>query len=401
VAEAWLERAASECDDEVRRRGPVPAPGPAAARIADPAARRADYERASAAFDRLASLRAEARDARRSAAERAGARSVADYLAPCHPIPPAEVVEAFRRGAVEPLDESVLRASRDRRLRVRTALLEPAHPADEPVLAWLGDHDELPAANEIPPFLRRLGVPLGADPDLPGGPSLARTTEPVAPFRGMTGEGTSPAVVLGRAGGPAVLGAALGAFGEAARAAFLREVGGDSLWRWADPAFAVASRTLFRRLVLSDAFRAAEGVAGPPALEQDLRYEEAVAPRRAWTYLLLATRSIEDPSRWPDPAAVREALERAAGRPPTPWQVEAAEDGDPRDAAELRGLVLGLLIEERLLSRHGRAWYRSVAARRELREFWEAESGQTAEGVAVALDLGTIEPTPILDRCRP
>ena len=70
-------------------------------------------------------------------------------------------------------------------------------------------------------------------------------------------------------------------------------------------------------------------------------------------------------------------------------------------AAMLRGTVYGLLLEERLMTRFGRGWFRSEAARDDLREIWDAEPGQTAESMAASLDLGTIDAAPMLDRCRP
>ncbi len=42
-----------------------------------------------------------------------------------------------------------------------------------------------------------------------------------------------------------------------------------------------------------------------------------------------------------------------------------------------------------------------MAARRTLEDGWDAEVGETAESLADNMDLGTIEPTPILDRCQP
>ena len=168
-----------------------------------------------------------------------------------------------------------------------------------------------------------------------------------------------------------------------------------------DPAFAVASRVLFRRLASNEAFRGAVGLEGPEDLAVDLRLEEALAPRISWTYLLLAIRSESSPAGSSSSVAPDEALRRATGRIADPLRSGLRDASDPSGAAELRGTVLGLLMEERLLCAVGRDWFTSRNARRILNEAWEAERQETAESVASALDLGTIEPTPILDRCRP
>jgi hypothetical protein len=64
-------------------------------------------------------------------------------------------------------------------------------------------------------------------------------------------------------------------------------------------------------------------------------------------------------------------------------------------------MTLAALVEERLLTRHGSRWFLDRSAATALQEWWEAEPGETAESMAAASDVGTIEPTPLLDRYRP
>jgi len=94
------------------------------------------------------------------------------------------------------------------------------------------------------------------------------------------------------------------------------------------------------------------------------------------------------------------SIERASGGPATPAHRERVRDGDPAAAASLRGAILGLLLEERLLTRFGRAWFASTRARGWLTTMWEAEPDHTAEELAAAGELGAFEPTPVLDASR-
>jgi hypothetical protein len=90
-------------------------------------------------------------------------------------------------------------------------------------------------------------------------------------------------------------------------------------------------------------------------------------------------------------------VRRATGRDPSPRNVE--EDGS--GASELRGIVFGALLEERLLTRFGRRWFLDRGAARFLRECHLGEPGETVESMAGELRLGTIEPAPIVDVFRP
>jgi hypothetical protein len=166
--------------------------------------------------------------------------------------------------------------------------------------------------------------------------------------------------------------------------------------RWCDPAFAVAAEVLCRRLILSRPVRAQIGLRTGESLRLDLRFEEAVAVRMGWSYLVsVLDRGGSRGER------LESAIRRAAGRPATALDAVWIREEDPVGAAILRGTVYALLLEERLMIRYGRDWFRSTAARDLLRECWEAEPGESAESMARALDLGTIEPTPIIEGCRP
>jgi len=389
----FLERAAQEPESERVRRAPRIHLDLEWVREGDPQIRRREFDREREIADRLESLKAECVDAREAAARGVGAADVTSFLAAGAPVPVLDELRRFEVGAIEPLDETVGAASRERRGRSRIRLIEPDHPADEPVFRTLIEHEATLPAEGLASILRRLGAAVGADPDLASGPRLVRGSSKRGPtLCGFEACGR-PVVVLGGLGGPGGLVRALGAFGEAARGAFVRDLYGDVELRFGDPAFAVASRVLFRRLVLNEAFRAAVGLEGRESLVIDVRLEEALAPRLSWTYLLLATRSDAD--------SANEAIVRATGRTAYPLRWGVRDESDPCGAAELRGTVLGILMEERLLCSIGRNWFESPGARRFLQETWEAEWQETAESVASALDLGTIEPTPILDRCRP
>jgi len=295
------------------------------------------------------------------------------------------------------LDEAVERSARDRRLRA-PSLSEPEHPADGPWLRDLVQHASRFGREGVPTVLRVVGGALGADPDA-GGPGIRIAAAPPLGSRPWIGP-DRPGVSLGRAEGPGALRAALAAFGRAARACFVNDVAGPAGLVGADPAFEAAAGVLFRRLVLSPAFRSRFGPAADEGLDADLRLEEALAPRAAWTYLELARRRRSNEAS-PVDGEARRALRRALGRPAAVDELRDVLATDPRGAAGLRGTVLALLLEERLMSRWGRGWFLEPRAGTFLREVWEAETGQTAESVADGLDLGTIEPTPILDGCRP
>ncbi|HKQ60679.1 MAG TPA: hypothetical protein VJS92_05290, partial [Candidatus Polarisedimenticolaceae bacterium] len=185
--------------------------------------------------------------------------------------------------------------------------------------------------------------------------------------------------------------------GRAARVRFLAERGGPGRARWADAAFAWAADALFRRLVLLEPFLHWAGVAPSGELAADLRFEDSVAVRRSWSYLSLTGQA----GVAPEPAEVERVLQRAMALPASPGDVAAALTPESTAAARLRGTVLALLLEERLLRRHDRNWFAARGAVKLLQECWDAEWGRTAESVAETLDLGRMDSTPVLERCRP
>ncbi len=398
---AWLNLATARIDEELAARSTVRSPEALLAAIADPRERLRRYDELDEEGRRVSALLDERRRVRRQAGESVEAGSVCEFLAAGHPVPVRETSRRFASGAIAPLDDAVQAGARGRRLRARIPLNEPEHPADEASLRNLADHAAAVPSSRIVAVLRRLGPVFDADPDLESGPLLVSATGPSAPTLFRTTETGHPTVILGSLHGPVGLRRGLDAFGRAVRATFLDRARGAAAWRWSDPAFSLAAGVLFGRLVDSPRFRESEGIAGPESLIADLRFETALAPRRNWTYLEVAGFSQELPSSEPDPRDVDALLGRANGRPGTIWERRLATEGDPRGAAALRGTVLALLIEERLLSRFGWDWFRERGAGRWLQEMWEAEPDTTAESLADALDLGTIEATPMIDRYRP
>jgi len=403
-ARLFLDRVAADQSRELAARGAFPegrdrdfelASGPSAA------LRREAYASWLAEEDELQSLRSDWAAVREEGCCGVGAESVTAWLAAEHPLDPAALVAPFETGAIAPLDAAMGAAAREPVASGSAHILGPAEPAEVPRARTLWEHHQRFATAAVAPVLRRLGAVLGADPDA-GGPVLLdpdpRNAWPEARPVGPTGA----TVRLGALAGPAALRSALGQFGRSARALFVASLRGNAGALWSDPAFDSAAEVLFRRLVLNRDFREQHGPARNVELDRALRYEEALAPRLAWTYLdLVLRRSGRSGSATVRDGEIGRAFQRAGGRPATLDQRIRLHAGDPVGAALLRGTVLALLLEERLLSRLGRGWYAVPAARGLLREFWEAEAEQTAESVASALGVGTIEPTPVLDRCRP
>jgi hypothetical protein len=304
------------------------------------------------------------------------------------------LLESFERVAIAPLDDTVLAVAADRGRRVPGRARIGAQAADEPWLEDLARHAAHLPADRIPRILIRTASRLGFDPDAGRGaiheivPGRTRVLEAQRP---------RPTVRCSRAdAGPAALSAALGALGRGVRAAVVRERRGDGAAWLGDPAFSVAVDVLFRRLPLTPSFAADAGLPGYEAWVHDLAFEEAVRPRRdaAWARLTL------DPPT-DVPARFEERMARAAGRPPWPLALEPLWRGDPCGFDRLRGTVLGLLVEERLWTRFGTRWFADRGAARWLTEVWEAEPDATAESMAEQMSVGRMEPTPILDRCRP
>jgi hypothetical protein len=188
--------------------------------------------------------------------------------------------------------------------------------------------------------------------------------------------------------------------GRAARWRFhLAERGAESALF--DPAFDTAAGALWARQVLSPEYLALLKVTLPEQALSDARLELALAPRCAWAYLEMALATSMEASGSTDSRRLSRVWLRAAGREPTPDEMLQSVDDDLRAADALRGWVLALLIEERQLTRHGRRWFAETAAIRWLRDAWFAEAHTTAEDVAEGLGLGRMEPTPLVERCRP
>lgn len=336
------------------------------------------------------SLRRAHKKAREEQAVGAGAPGIYRFLAAGHSVPPDDVLREFTRGGVEVLDEMVAEAARERWARFGVqAVGSREEMAAVAALSSLGDHKGRFPAGRLAPLLRRLGDHLGLELELsssaPGQGRVPLWTE----LRGNS------LLILGSLPGPGGLVRALAGFGGGARATFLSGLGGPEDPEGWDGAFAEAAEVLFRRLALSSRFGSWCGLELEERGWKDLRFEEAVGHRRAWAYLLLAARGEAGPSE-----ATAAIFRRATGRPATPDQVGRTWDLDPRGAEVLRGTVLGLLLEERLMTRFGKLWFLDRGAGRFLKELWESEPGETAESMAEALALGRIEPTPIVDLYR-
>jgi hypothetical protein len=385
-----------EIDDELaarRARRDVPASGfeAALALAADPAERDALHERWLALERDLEPAHEARRAMREDLAQRAGAQSVADLLGAAHPRAPLELVAPFERIVVEPLDEAVGRASR-RLWRAYGRGSSPPAAADAPrVEQRIANGGEI-GRDAIVGAMRRLA----ARSEFPGAVGVdhgsATAAGPGAVWR-LARDGRAW-VGIGACPGEPTLRAALGARGAATRAAFVASARGSVAARFADPAYAAAAETLYGRLALSATFRDWAGLR-PLRESSALGLHESVATRLGWVYLQTVLAHDEATS----PAFGR-SVERASGGPVTPAHRDRVRDVDPAAAASLRGAILGLLLEERLLTRFGRAWFDSTRARGWLSTMWEAEPDHAAEELAAAAELGSFEPTPVLDASR-
>lgn len=379
---AWVAGVVREPAEEARARsvGVVPSGGfPASVLLAaDPDTRDRAYDRWAEHEDALEPARAGADDALASAAPSWGEGATLTSLADATALAPrAALRDGFERVAVAPIDEavaSVAGARGDDREGARFArVLADADVADRGRFARV---------------LEDLVRSLGLDPDLSIGDRSAATSRAYRVPGGAC-------VSIGSVGGVSGLAEALEAFGIALRAAALAEMRGDVDVARTDPAFDVAAGVVFRRLVLSGPWATDTAMPDRARWIDRARFEEACRPRVAWARLdrALAGRSGRD--------AVDEVWWRAAGRPPTPTE-RALAGRAPLEAGDgLRGTVYGLLLEERLCTAHGRRWYRDRSAGKRLRELWDGEVEETAETLAAAAGLGRMEPTPVLDRCRP
>lgn len=398
IVERYLEADCAEPRGEIeaRRRGTerdAGAPEVELIRERAPQRRRLLYERMAAIDDAAAAARREIRRRRDRAAREAGAADGWSFAAAALAADPRRWLEPFERIAVAPLDAAVREAMRRRWQSSSLPRRATPHAADVPAIAGLADHEDRVSRQAIERTLDRVLDAAG-----PAGCEVLREANGAAAWPRLVPTAPRPTLRAGAIAGPLGLARALGEMGAGLRLAFCMRRAGPRA-HFADPAFAVAARTLFGGIALQPAFEAWSGIELDDELRRALRLEVSLAPRRAWAYLWIGSRGAG--SEEPDTRMTCEMLERATQRPVPAGDIAAGAEARPDSADELRGTVLGLLVEERLLVRHGRRWIEQRAALRLLSEVWEAEPDETAESMASALDVGTIEPTPILDRCRP
>jgi hypothetical protein len=317
--------------------------------LVEDAVRRRDFEtERRAAFDR--------------AAARAGASDARGLLDATAPAPPGAFLDRVEREAIAPLDEAVGRGAVLRRRRSPWCSGDRPLPMEEPFLERLGDRAGLYPGAVVRAAVREVARAIGDGGSVPDAEAH---------------------------GGPGGLLLAFRALGSGLHAAISVRLG---VHPGADPAFGCAWRELFARV----AARAKGLDRLVPALDEesrrDVAFEIALVPRRMW-----ARGSGSIP--WEPAQILRE--ERASGRP----TAAACRTPNPRApierSAPLRGTLLALHLEERLLSRFGYAFWEARGARRLLEEIGEAERGETAESVAAALGAGTMDASPILDAYRP
>lgn len=343
---------------------------------------------------RLLPLRHDLLDETERLARDAGADGALAFLGATEPSPAAGVALAFTRAAVAPLDEAIAASARLRRARFRPPFRGAEQPSEVPPLSILADHAARLPSDRVVATLRGLLAHLGEDPD-GRGPRLLQPARPLGRSLVLEHARPRPAVVVATLGGPGGLASSLRAAGRAIRASFLHREEDPAVVAALDPAFGAAAGTLFTRLALSESFREWCGLSMDADSIRDLRFETSLLPRAHWARLTLSLEAE------PGGDGTAEVLRRATGRDALPEDRAASFSRDPSDASSLRGIVLGALLEDRLMTRFGRLWFLDRAAARFLKECFRGEAGETAESMAGTLGLGTIEPTPIVDVFRP
>lgn len=337
----WLADASWEADPAVRER--------AVSRLVEDAERRREFEAEQRArFDRAA-VRAGAADA----------RSLFDGSAPSSP---GIFLERAERAAIAPLDAAVARGALLRRRRSPWCLGDRAVAAEAPFLERLGDRAALLRASAVRAAVRQIERAVG---------------------RGGTGAD------LETRGGPGGLLLAFRGLGRSLHRAISGRLGVEP---GSDPAFGFAWEALFARVAARG--KGLERLV--PPLDEDVRrdvaFESALTPRRMWArgFGSLA---------WETDQVRRE--ERASGRPGSAaFRIPSLRPPVER-SAPLRGTLLAVHLEERLLGQFGYAFWESKRARAFLEEIGEAERGETVDSVAAALGAGTMDPSPIVDVYRP
>ncbi len=383
IIEPYLDRACADqeavIDERYRRaRGNAPDFEAALAQESDPAKRDRLYQEWSALEHSLESVRTARHEAREVAARAVGSRTAFELAAHAEPCDPSALAEDIERGAMRSLDDAIGRASRNALGAVALS------GSSRPRWQHLVEFDACLDRAAIAPILRELGGALGEDPDTHG-PQLIRgraawDTTVIPP-------GERAAVVTGTSGGPGGLRAALRAFGSAAHGGAMGRRRGAAAAVVVDPAFDRAATILFGRLLRSGPFRAWAGVREAASLAAAIVLVEAVETRSAWMKLRAAARDL--------PTADAGALDREREN------LRQGSSYETAGAAELRGAIFAVLLEESLMTRHGRSWFLDRDAGIRLAEMWEAEPDETAESMAGALSLGKMDADVLLEGFRP
>jgi hypothetical protein len=341
------------------------------------------------ALDRLESLDADRSGARDEAARRLGLGDAHALWVASRDPARAEATAEIERGFVVPTDDAVVTSVRQSARRSAIPD-EPIAPYDVPRLAWFPEHRKLLAAGRLRGVLRGLAGPLrfreeDGGPKLDDAGALAVSTAFDGIFR--------PAlVVLGTWGGPKGLLETLDAFGRAARATFVAATRGAPALGRSDPAFAFAAGALFRGIGGTSAGLRAAELPGDDGFVEAIRLEKLIDTRRAWG---AAAAEGASPSS-------RDAIARRAGARPlslAEGDAAAREDGDP--SSRLTGLIFATLLEERLLTRFGRAWFCRPDAGTYVRDVWAADCDESPRRMARALSLGTMDSAPLIEACLP
>lgn len=369
AAPLYLRRAASDLERTYRaRRAEALAPwqGDVDAALAaepDPAERHAIAGRFRDATERLMKLREERDAARDEGARRAGARDARALRLAGREPEAAGAADEVERGFVGPTDDALASAVRE---RARGAGLGggPITPEDVPRMSWLPDRRELLGPSGVRGVLRDLAAGLGLDAE----PRPASTW-----------------------GGPRALRDALSAFGPAARARFVGVTRGRAARATCDPAFTFAAEALFSGILASRSGLRASGLPDDEALLSEIRLEKLIEARQAWAVL-----ASEDA---PDRRAA--LLLRAGGRPLAPGEKDGLDHDERDPAARLAGISFAILLEERLRTRFGHAWFTRPEAGAYLRDLWAAEPDATPRVMAGDLALGTMDSAPLLEACQP
>ena len=343
----------------------------------DPAIRDRGYRDWRAIERSLESVRTARQDARNDAARGVGLSSAFALASCAEPRDPLALADEVERGAIRSLDDAVGRASRSIAAPTLTGSAQ---------WRWRRLVDFAPSLSRasIAPILRQLGTALGEDTDTHGPRLLrGRTTWDMA----VIPPGERAAVVGGVADGPGGLRSALRAFGGAVRGGAIGRRRGPSAALTTDAAFDCGATILFARLLRSASFRSWAGVRETPGLAEAIALIEASELRSAWSGLRTAARGFHSGDDGETPADERESF--------------GTRSYETDGAAELRGAIFAVLLEESLMTRHGRTWFVDRDAGRRLAEMWEAEPDETAESMASALSLGKMSADVLLEGFRP